>query len=177
MKVFIQQLGKLNAHTSNQNLTGVPNYESCGSKNRFWWNLWVQNDRRHTGEVYRCNKAVKKLFRQVCRRNVSNLQNEEYRSIITSSRTQNLNKFWSSIKTKHRKKNNSSLQPNKVADYYSSIMQDNAELSEKQQRISIDVHNKYKNNEQFCTIEPSLITDLISRLERGSSPGVDGWHM
>ena len=56
-------------------------------------------------------------------------------------------------------------------------MQNNAELTEKQQRISIDVHNKYKNNELYvtesCMIKPSLVSDLISRLKRGSSPGVD----
>ena len=130
----------------------------------------MQNDRPRTGEVYRCYKAVKKLFRQVCRRNVSNLQKEEYRSIINSYR--------SSIKAKRRKKSNSSLQPSKLADYYSSIMQDNAKLTEEQQRISIDVHNKYKNNEQYviesCIIRPSLVSDLISRLKRGSCPGVDG---
>ena len=54
-------------------------------------------------------------------------------------------------------------------------MQDNAELMEEQQR---DVHNKYKNNEQYvtesCTIRPSIVSDLISRPKRGSSPGVDG---
>ena len=57
-------------------------------------------------------------------------------------------------------------------------MQDNAKLTEEQQRISIDVHNKYKNNEQYvaesCMIKPSLVSDLISHLKRGSSPGVDG---
>ena len=81
-------------------------------------------------------------------------------------------------KTKRSRKNNSSLKPNKLADYYSSIMQDNAKLTEEQQRISIDVHNKYKNNEQYvtesCTISPSLVSDLISRLKQGSSRGVDG---
>ena len=86
-------------------------------------------------------------------------------------------KFWSSIKAKRRKKSNSFLQPSKLADYYSSIMQDNAKLTEEQQRISIDVHNKYKNNEQYvtesCMIKPSLVSDLISRLKRSSSPGVD----
>ena len=57
-------------------------------------------------------------------------------------------------------------------------MQDNAELTEEQQRISIDVQNKYKNNEQYvtesCMIKPSLVSDLISRHKRGSSTGVDG---
>ena len=101
----------------------------------------MQNDQPRTGEVYRCYKAVKKLFRQVCRRNVSNLQKEEYHSIINSYRTF---KFWSSIKAKRRKKSNTSLRPRKLADYYSSIMQDNDKLTEEQQRISIDVHNKYK---------------------------------
>ena len=106
-----------------------PELSRLREKKRFWWDLWMQNDQPRTGEVYRCYKAVKKLFRQVCRRNVSNLQKEEYRSI--SYRAQNLNKFWSSIKAKRRKKSNSSLQPSKLADYYSSIMQDNAKITEK----------------------------------------------
>ena len=109
------------------------------------------------------------------RRNVSNLQKEGYHSIINSYRTF---KFWSSIKAKRRKKSNTSLRQSKLADYSSSIMQDNDKLMEEQQRISIDVHNKYKNNEQYvtesCMIKPSLVSDLISRHKLGSSPGVDG---
>ena len=57
-------------------------------------------------------------------------------------------------------------------------MQDEAELTEEQQQISIDVYNKYKNNEQYvtesCMIKASLVSDLISRLKRSASPVVDG---
>ena len=37
-------------------------------RKRFWWTLWVANDRPRHGAVYECHKGIKKLFRKMCRK-------------------------------------------------------------------------------------------------------------
>jgi hypothetical protein len=34
---------------------------------RFWWRLWSDNVRPKEGEIYKCYKNVKKLFRKLSR--------------------------------------------------------------------------------------------------------------
>ena len=56
-----------------------PELSAARDKKRFWWQLWVQNGRPRSGEVFKCYKGVKKLFRGLCRRSVKSIQTNDYR--------------------------------------------------------------------------------------------------
>ena len=55
-----------------------PELSEIRDKKRFWWRLWVDNDRPRTGEVFKCYKYVKKLFRRMCRSRVQGIQLDYY---------------------------------------------------------------------------------------------------
>ena len=45
-----------------------PELSQLRDRKRFWWTLWVANDRPRHGAVYECHKSIKKLFRKMCRK-------------------------------------------------------------------------------------------------------------
>jgi protein tyrosine phosphatase len=44
-----------------------PDLTQARDTKRFWWRLWSDNGRPREGEVYKCYKNVKKLFRESSR--------------------------------------------------------------------------------------------------------------
>ena len=55
--------------------------------------FWVQNGRPRSGEVFKCYKQVKKLFRGLCRRSVKAIQTNDYRVASGLYRNHNLKAF------------------------------------------------------------------------------------
>ena len=70
MDTIIQAMPDFASSVSGKNRSLKPKSYWCAElsmlrdKKRFWWHLWVCNDRPMTGSVYKIYKSVKKLFRQ-----------------------------------------------------------------------------------------------------------------
>ena len=63
-----------------------PELSRLRDRKRFWWSLWVANDRPRTGAVFSCYKGVKKLFRKLQRGKINEVIDEFvkfYSSIMT----------------------------------------------------------------------------------------------
>ena len=60
---------------------------------RFWWHLWVANDRPRSGMVFSCYKNAKRFIRDLWRRCIADYQNETYRHIETLL-VRDSNAFW-----------------------------------------------------------------------------------
>ena len=44
-----------------------PDLSQARHTKRFWWRLWSDNGKPREGEIYKCYKNVKKLFRKLSR--------------------------------------------------------------------------------------------------------------
>ena len=153
-----------------------PELSRARDTKRFWWQLWVANDRPRHGMVYTCYKHVKRLFRKLSRSCVLNSQNELYYS-LDNLLHRDTNAFWKRIKGRRRSRTHSSMPVSKLASYYTGIMQDNTPLTADQQDISNDVQTKYNNMKHLVLsykIKPDDIDLNIKKLKRNSSPGIDG---
>ena len=55
-----------------------PDLNRLRDSKRFWWHLRISNGRPRTGEVYKCWKGVKKMFRQLCRKRVDQIKTDYF---------------------------------------------------------------------------------------------------
>jgi len=58
-----------------------PDLSQARDTKRFWWRLWTDNGRSREGEVYKCYKNVKNLFRKLLRQCVTSKNKELYESL------------------------------------------------------------------------------------------------
>ena len=107
---------------------------------RFWWRLWLDNGRPRDGEVFKCYKNVRKLYRKITRQCIYAHNNELYRS-LDSLLCRDVNRFWNSTKKLKKSPNHASVNPNRLVEHFSSIMQDSSELSHDHSNIA-DIVNK-----------------------------------
>jgi hypothetical protein len=146
-------------------------------------NISIQSVAPHSrdareGAIYQCFKHVKKLFRQVCRRNRQALQEHTFSDISSLYRGRKMSALWNTIRRQLQKKRvNSALSAQQIADFFSGTMQDKHTLSTDHQQISDTVRSRFHENskKQFddC-VTPETVSRLIKALNRGSSPGCDG---
>jgi len=109
-----------------------PDLSRARDTKRFWWQLWVANDRLRQGMVYRCYKNVKRLFRKLSKSCVQSSQNKLCHS-LDNLLHRNMNSFWKRIKRQENSHIHSSMPCSKLADCFASIMQDNSPLTDQQQ--------------------------------------------
>ncbi len=155
-----------------------PELSKLRDAKRFWWGLWVDNGRRRSGEVFKCWKGVKKLFRKLCRQRIDKVNTDFYTVLNDMYDRKNMSSFWRKMKQKRRKSShNASMEADKLTAYYSSVMQDRDPLNLDQEAIKINVLDTYRavsmQNIDY-NICPDKIHESISSLKRNSSPGLDG---
>ena len=149
------------------------NFSQARDTKRFWWRLWTDNGRSREGEVYKCYKNVKNLFRKLLRQCVTSKNKELYESLYR------LLKRVLKVSVKRTKKSKlyTNIEPSEFSWHFSGTMQDNSKnLSHQQSVISSCVENY--NNLYDSTIKLVITSDqilqCIKRLKRNSSPGIDG---
>ena len=96
---------------------------------RFWFNIWAQAGKPRCGELFKCYKGVKKLFRQRSRYYIDNQQLSYYSRLDSLYRHKKFSLFWNRIK-KQKSKVNSSLSEYQFATHYNGIMNEVAPLSD-----------------------------------------------
>ena len=100
-----------------------PQLSFLRDRKRFWWSLWVANDRHRSGQVFQCWKGVKKLFGKVSRQCADNILNVNMSQYNTLFQQRKLNAFWNCIKkTRKNKCMNSNLQGDMLSHYYTGTM-------------------------------------------------------
>ena len=153
-----------------------PDLSKARDTKRFWWRLWLDNGRPRDGEVFKCYKNVKKLYRKITRQCIYAHNNELYRS-LDSLLCRDVNRFWNSTKKLKKSPNHASVNLNRLVEHFSSIMQDSSELSHDHANIADIVNQKYmdvKGNVITHRITSEIVDKCIGKLKRHSSPGIDG---
>ena len=98
-----------------------PELSRLRDKKRFWWHLWDSNGRPRHGAVYQCYKDVKKLFRKVSKGKMQNIIDNGFNSINADFEKRKMSSFWNKIKLRQRRKINSSLSAQLLADHYRNL--------------------------------------------------------
>jgi hypothetical protein len=164
-------------HRSKPKPYWCPELSRLRDKKRFWWSMWVMNDRPREGEAYKCYKGVKKLFRQVSRNNIANMSRRKYVSLNTMYVQKNMCAFWNTIEGIQRKNVNSTLTAQEFGNYYSDVMNDRYPLSKEQSEIESVVKARFYENQyytQHVKVTPERVGELIDSLKKNSAPGADG---
>ena len=133
-------------------------------------------------EVYNCYKGVKKTFRKYCRYYLQHESDMFYQRLNNMYRDRRMTCFWNGIKQLKRKRVNSSLDAQTLGDFYCSIMNDNhTSMTENQQLITDTVRHKFteatESDDIFkdsTLVTADMVSDMISKLNKNSSPGCDG---
>ena len=146
-------------------------------KKRMWWAIWTQCQKPRSGTVYDCYKLAKKQFRTRSRKCAQDILNNQTKRVNSLYRERKLQSFWNAIKVSKKKNVRSTLKATDLAAHYAGIMQDNDVLTEEQSAIQRSVHSLYMEHEDVnenITINASMIINVIRKLKRNCSPGVDG---
>ena len=124
-----------------------PELSRLRDSKRFWWQLGVDNGRPRTGEVYKCWKGLKKMFRQLCRKRVDQLNNDYYHILNLALQQNSTLKFWKTIKQRRRNTHttNESVNAKSLSDFYRSVMtdSDSSGFTDDQLRVSDTVSREY----------------------------------
>ena len=154
-----------------------PRLSELRDKKRFWWRLWVLNNRPRIGQVYECYKGVKKLFRKSFRQSVSNITDNHFQKLQNMYNKRNMRAFWNEIRNSKQAKVVSSVQPETFKDFYSGIMQESGHTTNIDEQILCDVDSFYVKHSSYHNahdVSRETINDLIDSMRHNASPGIDG---
>ena len=155
-----------------------PELSQLRNRKRFWWSIWVDNGRPRSGTVFECYKGIKKLFRKVSRRKANEIASSKFQFIDSLFNERKLKIFWNKINIGKKRKPNTALEAQALANYYASTMTDTDDLTDEQMRISSEVALLFKENEasnQYhkCFTDKD-IDNIIKTLKLNVSCGIDG---
>jgi len=116
-----------------------PELSRLRDSKRFWWHLWVSNGRPRIGEVFKCWKGVKKMFRQLCRKRVDQVNTDYFHAPNEALQHNNTPRFWKPVKQGRRSSRhcNHTIDVKSLSDLYRSVMTDSGscEFTDDQLRI------------------------------------------
>ena len=154
-----------------------PELSCLRDKKRFWWHLWDSNGRPRHGAVYQCYKDVKKIFRKVSRGKMQNIIDNGFNYINADYEKRKMSSFWNRIKLRQRRKINSSLGAQLLADHYASTMaRGTAPLDTFQQNVTKEVADYFAQcmrDPQHKQFSIENIDVAIRKLRKNVSPGID----
>ena len=161
------------------NLIGVQNSASSVIANDFGGKIWVENGRPWHGAVFDCYKGVKKLFRKVCRRKITNINDNELHNINECFKARKMSSFWNQIKNRRQNQRiNWSLDAHQLAEYYRGTMgSDNTPLTPCQCQINNvvrDTFHEWVGSPQYTVLTDRQINCAICALRKNVSAGIDG---
>jgi hypothetical protein len=112
-----------------------PQLSELRNKKRFWWNLWVANDRPRVGAVFECYKGVKRMFRSCSRKCMSNVLNNKFSAYNNLFQRKKFGLFWKNVRNSRKSKPSSRLNVDALAAHYSNVMNDDGALNSAQSDI------------------------------------------
>ncbi|MCG8430992.1 MAG: reverse transcriptase family protein, partial [Candidatus Omnitrophica bacterium] len=155
-----------------------PQLQELKTRKRFWWSIWVQNDRPRNGVIFDCYKYVKKQFRRVSRQCVQRYLDNRAKNLSFMFGIGRSRSFWNGIKQTRQFKTHSLLDAHDFSTFYSGIMQDSqTELTTFQSDVKLNVmqvFNAHCDKTFSVVIPPRRIFDSLSNLRKGCAAGMDG---
>ena len=147
---------------------------------RFWRRLWQQCGQPAAAAVSNCYYAARRAYRRA-RRAAATAHIEKEASLLrTLRRDRNLNGFWRRVQRVRRGGSPPGLElgSSDFRAHFQAIHQDSYDqLNPEQRRICDAVEARVAANRgNICTrtVSADQVAGLLSRLERGKAPGVDG---
>jgi hypothetical protein len=98
MRDAAREAGCIPKHANKPKPYWCPDLSRLRDKKRFWWNMWIMNGRPRDGEVFKCYKGVKKLFRKISRQNIANMSKQKFNRLNIMYQQRNMGAFWNTIK-------------------------------------------------------------------------------
>ena len=154
-----------------------PELTRLRNRKRFWWSLWIENGRPRTGAVFDCYKGIKKLYRKISRSKINNITLSKFRFIDSLFNERKMKSFWNRINAKTKRKVNSALDAQALADYFATTMTDTKDFNDDQSQISHQVATLYdenKNKALHKCFSDADIENAILALKHNVSCGLDG---
>ena len=100
----------------------------------------MENGRPRTGEVFKCYKNVKRLYRKLCRYYINSYANDSYK-VLGDLFIRDSTKFWKAFRKKRKLKHSSAVSVNELHGHFSNIMQD--EHGTELNNVNISVAKEY----------------------------------
>ena len=144
-----------------------------------WWKIGVENGRPRHGAIFDCYKGDKKLFRKICRRKITYVNNNELHNINECYKARKMSSFWNQIKNKRQQQRiNSSFDAHQLAEYYRGTMgSDNTSLTPCQcqiDKVVRDAFHEWGGSPQHTVLTDRQFDRAICALRKNVSAGVDG---
>ena len=156
-----------------------PQLQDLKTRKKFWWDLWVDNDRPRSGVIHDCYKHVKRQFRRVSRQCTQKYLDDKARLLSSKFSLGRSRLFWNSIKRQRQFKSSSLLDASDFASFYSGIMQDDCEgdLTPFQNEVKDHVTQAFETHcgkDFVVSISPTSVFESLSKLNKGCAAGADG---
>ena len=154
-----------------------PTLSCLRDKKRMWWTIFMQSGRPHSGIMYDCYKVAIKMFRKICRQNMTNVLYQQNNRLNLLFTEHNVTTFWKALRSRKRNFVSYTLCSQDFGIHFSNIMNDNTCLSEDQLKIHKEVSDIHKKPEQTYIESKVTVGDvqnMIHSLKTGCSPGIDG---
>jgi exonuclease III len=126
-----------------------PELNRVHAQKRFWWSLWVQNNRPRSGHIYDCWKNVKRIFRKLSRKFAQNVINLKYSKMNNFYNQSRMKCFWNSVKRSRTKKVSSTLRADGLANYFNEVMNTQTAYTQEQKDIEKFVQKQFYDNRNF----------------------------
>ena len=88
-----------------------PELSALRDKKKFWWRLWVENNKPRHGPISDVLKSLKKKFRKVSRKCIMDQKKNKFYKLNSLFADRKLPQFWNKIKMQLRNSPNSTLKP------------------------------------------------------------------
>ena len=152
-----------------------PTLSKLRDTKRFWWKMWCDNGRARHGHVFEIWKMCKKSFRKYYRSkscDTYNVRFSKLNSLFIKGKP-----FWNLLKPKRKKHSMLNDNVDGFTDHFTTIMNENGNLTQEQQTISDEVNDRYEsvaNDFNVYEIDTEHIRSLLAKLKKRCAPGFDG---
>ncbi len=170
--------------STNQNTKSSPWWSQSTkmAKNRksLWYGIWSSCGKPRSGHVYNCYKLAKSAYRQAYRLAFNTKVNSTFSTLNRLHKTNNSKKFWGIVKQTRRCNTNDQsdeINLDTLMNYYTSKFSHPGADSPVIRDASIAVEQKYtrvQNLEYLVNISAAKIVQYIKKLNKNSSPDIDG---
>jgi len=144
------------------------------SKNRFWYKLWVDNDKQDHGVIYECYKESKRHFRKICRNAQNKFLNKPYYAISNYMKHRNTNKLWAAVKHAKNTKEDMHVSKEELSDFLTEKFNDPYPEIHANASQTVQNHFTSSNVNKKLIFPEALVTRYISQLKTAAAPGING---
>ena len=149
-------------------------------RTRFWRSLWLRCEKSKNCYVYEVYKYVKKTYRNVRKKTMSDFHKNNYNTLSKLFKCSNSKQFWNKVKALKSTpgSNNEDIQIDCLQKFFREKFSNNSTVNTMTICNAVKhVNEKYKllcDNVYHPEFNADTIVKLISKLKSGRAPGHDG---